>query len=96
MPEQYKTLFRPEVEGDLRPIGRLHQKRALSAIEDRLRGHPEQYGKPLGGNLAGLRRIRIGDFRIAYQVKGGQVIIWAILHRKAIYTELVRRVLEMR
>ena len=93
MPERYEIFFRPEVEGDLRPIGRLHQKRALSAIEDRLSLHPEQYGKPLGGNLAGLRRIRTGDFRIAYQVKGGQVIIWAIMHRKGIYSELVRRFL---
>ena len=93
MSERYEVLFRPEVEGDLRPIGRLHQKRALTAIEDRLSSHPDQYGKPLGGNLVGLRRIRVGDFRIAYQVKGDQVVIWAILHRKAIYAELVRRFL---
>lgn len=93
MPERYDILFRQEVEDDLRPIGRLHQKRALSAIEERLSGHPEQYGKPLGGKLAGLRRIRVGDFRIAYQVKGAQVIIWAIMHRKGIYSELVKRFL---
>lgn len=93
MPERYEILFRQEVEGDLRPIGKLHQKRALSAIEARLSIHPDQYGKPLGGNLAGLRRIRVGDFRIAYQVKGVQVIIWAIMHRKGIYGELVRRFL---
>jgi len=91
VPDRYEILFRPEIEEDLRPLGRLHQKRALSAIEDRLAAHPAQYGKPLGGNLAGLRRIRTGDFRIAYQVKGSQVIIWAIMHRNAIYTELVQR-----
>lgn len=93
MPEAYTILFRPEVEDDLRSIGRPHQKHALTAIEERLSSHPDQYGKPLGGNLAGLRRIRFGDFRIAYQVKGGRVIIWAILHRKDIYSELVRRLL---
>ena len=91
MPDRYGIFFRPEVEDDLRPIGRLHQKRALSAIEDRLSAHPDRYGKPLGGDLAGLRRIRVGDFRIAYQVKGPQVIVWAIMHRKDIYAELGRR-----
>jgi mRNA interferase RelE/StbE len=91
VPDRYGIFFRPEVGDDLRPIGRLHQKRALSAIEDRLSTHPDRYGKPLGGNLAGLRRIRVGDFRIAYQVKGAQVIVWAIMHRKEIYAELVRR-----
>ncbi|HXT00638.1 MAG TPA: type II toxin-antitoxin system RelE/ParE family toxin [Elusimicrobiota bacterium] len=91
MPERFEILFRPEVERDLRPIGRLHQRRILSAIESRLALEPVRYGKPLGGSLAGLRRIRVGDFRIAYQVKGGQVIVWAIVHRKEIYAELARR-----
>lgn len=93
MTDGYEILFRPEVEDDLRTIDRAQRKRALAAIEERLTSHPEQYGKPLGGNLAGLRRIRFGDFRVAYQVKGGQVVIWAILNRKDIYAELVRRVL---
>lgn len=93
MTENYEILFRPEVEDDLRAIGAAQQKRALAAIEERLSSHPDQYGKPLGGNLAGLRRIRFGDHRIAYQVKGRQVVVWAILNRKDIYAELVRRVL---
>lgn len=91
MTDGYEILFRPEVEDDLMVIDRVHRKRALDAIEARLSSHPEQYGKPLGGNLAGLRRIRFGDFRVAYQVKGGQVVIWAVLNRKDIYAELVRR-----
>lgn len=93
MTDGYEILFRPEVEDDLKAIGGAQQKRALAAIEERLSSNPEQYGKPLGGNLAGLRRIRFGDHRIAYQVKGRQVVIWAVLNRKDIYTELVRRVM---
>jgi mRNA interferase RelE/StbE len=94
VPDAYDILFRPEVEEDLRSIGRPHQRRALAAIEERLSSHPEQYGKPLGGDLAGLRRIRFGDFRIAYQVKSGRVVVWAVLHRKEIYTQLARRFLD--
>jgi len=51
----------------------------------------EQYGKPLGGALQGLRRIRTGDVRVAYQVQPGRVVIWAVKHRKDIYRELERR-----
>jgi len=91
VPDAHGIFFRPEVEEDLRPIGRLHQKRVLSAIESRLTAQPARYGKPLGGVLAGLRRIRVGDFRIAYQVKGAKVIVWAVMHRKDIYAELARR-----
>ena len=94
MPDAYEILFRPEVEEDLRSIGRPHQRRALAAIEERLSSHPEQYGRPLGGDLAGLRRIRFGDFRIAYQVKSGRVVVWAVLHRKDIYAQLARRFLD--
>jgi mRNA interferase RelE/StbE len=91
VPDRYGIFFRPEVEDDLRPIGRLHQKRVLAAIESRLAVQPVRYGKPLGGTLAGLRRIRVGDFRIAYQVKGAQVVVWAVMRRKEIYAELARR-----
>ena len=91
MPERRAILFRPEVEQDLRAIGRVNQERVLSAIEARLSVHPESYGKPLGGRLAGLRRVRVGDYRIAYQVKGAQVLIWAVLHRQDVYAEVTRR-----
>lgn len=91
MPERYTILFRPEVEDDLRSIGKFHQNRALTAIENRLSSHPDRYGKPLGGMLAGLRRVRVGDFRIAYQVKGDQIVIWAIIHRKEVYAALAKR-----
>lgn len=91
MPDRFGIFFRPEVEDDLRHAGRLNQKRILSAIESRLATQPARYGKPLGGTMAGLRRIRVGDFRIAYQVKGSQVVVWAAMHRKTIYAELARR-----
>jgi mRNA interferase RelE/StbE len=91
VPDRYEIFFRPEIESDLRPLGRLHQKRILAAVESRLAVQPARYGKPLGGELAGLRRIRVGDFRIAYQVTGDRVVVWAVLHRKAIYAELARR-----
>lgn len=89
--EPYEVLFRPEVEHDLKSFGPKDRRRLLKVIRDRLRTHPEEYGKPLGGALRGFRRVRTGDYRIAYQVQGDRVIIWAIKHRKDIYQELEKR-----
>jgi mRNA interferase RelE/StbE len=89
--EPFEILFRPEVEGDLRVFGKKDRQRLLKIMKDRLGTHPEQYGKPLGGALQGLRRIRTGDVRVAYQVQPGRVVIWAVKHRKDIYRELGRR-----
>jgi len=89
--DPFKILFRPEVEDDLRAVDRRLQKRILEAIRSRLGGEPSRLGKPLGGKLGGMRRIRCGDYRIACQVIAMKVVIWAIIHRKSIYAELERR-----
>lgn len=61
------------------------------AIVNRLQTNPLQYGKPLGHSLHGLRRLRVGDYRILYKVeeKKGLVTITAIGHRRDIYKRLV-------
>ena len=44
-------------------------------------------GEQLIGNLSGLRRLRIGDYRVIYKVKNEQLIILIldVGHRKNIY-----------
>lgn len=44
-------------------------------------------GESLIGNLSGLRRLRVGDYRIIYKIKNEQLIILIldIGHRKNIY-----------
>lgn len=87
----YEVVTRPEVEEDLRSISRDIQKRILTAIRERLLSSPEMYGRPLGGSLKGLRRMRVGDYRVAYQVVGKRVILWAVRHRRNIYPEVAKR-----
>jgi len=89
--EPFSVHLREEVEDDLKLLGRGDQDRIFRAIRQRLTTQPESYGKPLGGSLAKLRRIRVGDFRLAYQVSGRRVIVWAIKNRKEIYADLEQR-----
>lgn len=55
------------------------------AIEERLAIDPVGFGKPLRYSLKGIRRLRVGDYRILYSIKGKRVIISAIKHRKVVY-----------
>jgi mRNA interferase RelE/StbE len=54
----------------------------LKRIKEKLREHPE-YGKPLRGRLHGTWQIRIGPFRLWYEINHEErkVIFKAILHK---------------
>ena len=55
------------------------------AIEERLTQEPLKFGKPLKYSLFGLRRLRVGDWRIIYRINGNDVEIVKIGNRKDIY-----------
>jgi len=77
--------YHPSVAEDLDALGTVATRRALIAIDERIhRGQPNQSGKPLRGDLAGCRRIRIGDHRIVYEIdpRRRRVIILAIGPRR--------------
>ena len=57
------------------------------AIEEKLMIDPLKFGLPLRRNLAGLFKLRVGNFRIIYQIKEKEVIVLvvAIGHRRMVY-----------
>lgn len=59
------------------------------AIETKLATNPQLFGKPLRFTYSGMRRLRVGDYRIIYLIDPAQnlVTITAIGHRKHIYDE---------
>ncbi|MDP2673152.1 MAG: type II toxin-antitoxin system RelE/ParE family toxin [Nanoarchaeota archaeon] len=61
-------------------------KKQISIKIDKLKSNPE-LGKPLVGNLFGLRSLRVEKFRILYEIKKSQLIIYVleIGHRKNVY-----------
>ena len=54
----------------------------LKRIKEKLQQNPE-YGKPLRGRLHGIWQIRIGPFRVWYEINcvEKKVILRAILHK---------------
>jgi mRNA interferase RelE/StbE len=54
----------------------------------RLIDWPEVSGaKPLTGDLSGNYRIRTGDYRIVFRVRGDVVTVWKIGNRKDVYPD---------
>lgn len=67
------------------------RKRLAKAIQQRLTAHPESYGKPLGGSLAGYWTLRVGDYRVIYRIVKQEVWIYGIMNRKSVYEEVMKR-----
>lgn len=70
------------------------QGRILHAIEARLTSHPEQYGQRLRKSLFGLWKLRIGDYRIVYEIEKDTVVIWLVCHRRDAYEVMTQRWVE--
>ncbi|NOZ04315.1 MAG: type II toxin-antitoxin system RelE/ParE family toxin [FCB group bacterium] len=75
----------------IKALRRLSQKnkalvqRVVSSLA-KLSQEPLQ-GKPLKGPLKGSYRIRIGDYRVIYDIveKDKTVLVWKIQHRREVY-----------
>ena len=76
-------------ERQLRKLDRPVQKRLVAWIYDRLEGckDPRHFGEPLKGELDGLWRYRVGDYRILCEIREHRliVLVLAVGHRREIY-----------
>lgn len=58
------------------------------AVFERLERWPEVSGaRPLRGELAGLHRVRTGDYRVLFRVRGSEVIVERVGHRERFYED---------
>jgi len=82
----FELLYHPDVSRrDLRRISSEAKRRIKRAIEEKLAFAPEQFGDPLRRTLQGYWKLRVGDYRVIYKVRGKQVIIFRVGHRREIY-----------
>ena len=58
-----------------------------SAIENKLLSDPIKFGKPLRYSFKGCRSLRIGDYRVIYQIVEANINILVIKHRKECYNQ---------
>lgn len=88
----YEVGLRPDVVAeDLTELPANIRARIIRAVDSRLTTEPTRYGVRLSRSLGGLWKIRVGDYRIVYEIEEKKVTVWAIRHRKDVYAEAGRR-----
>jgi len=80
----FKIAFKNSVARDLKRIDRDQAERILKKIESELPEKAETF-PILSGKFAGLRRFRIGDYRVIYSIVGDTALILRITHRRESY-----------
>ena len=79
------------VTDDIPKLSSQSNKRIRRAIEERLATQPDLYGKPLRRSLKGYRKLRVGDYRVIFKIRGNTVIILVIQHRSVVYDKAAKR-----
>ncbi len=80
----YKIAFKKSVARDLKKIDKEQATKILIRIEDELPEKAEAL-PVLTGKFSGLRKFRIGDFRVIFSIIGDTALILRIRHRKEAY-----------
>ncbi|MBN2580549.1 MAG: type II toxin-antitoxin system RelE/ParE family toxin [Pirellulales bacterium] len=80
----YNILYKQSVRRDLKRLPQAEAKRILDQID---RGLPKkaESNPTLKGQFAGLRKHRVGDYRVIYSILGDDVLILRIAHRRNVY-----------
>ena len=80
---RYEIIFAREAVDDFRHLSARNRATVRDEIEKRLRYMPEIVSKSTVKRLRGIRRpqyrLRVGDYRVYYDVSAGEVEILAVL-----------------
>jgi len=91
----WRILYHHLVEEDLESVGPSAARRIVKAIDAKLTRSPMDFGMPLSGNLANFRKLRIGDYRVVYQVREKTIIVYVLAvgprRDKEIYRAALKR-----
>ncbi|WP_017296318.1 type II toxin-antitoxin system RelE family toxin [Geminocystis herdmanii] len=87
----WKIRFNPRVEKELKKLHPSVQKKIIIYLKQQIASqeNPRLFGKSLHGNMQGLWRYRVGDYRIICQILDHELIILVVKvgHRKHIYLD---------
>ena len=88
-PRIWRVEFDRDAARDLRKLGADAQRRVLRYLRERIATaqDPRRFGRPLTGDLKGLWRYRVGDFRIVASVEDDRFVVLVVTvgHRREVY-----------
>jgi len=83
----YNVIWHEGTLKDLKKLNRTSAKKIVAKVKNYLIQDPVKLGTPLKGNLKGLYRYRIGEYRVIYVIDQAEkkIIILKVNHRRKIY-----------
>ena len=82
----YNVVYKKSVQRDLKKLSKAEARRILNQIEEDLSKNADTY-PVLKGQFAGLRKYRVGDYRVIYAILGEDALVLRMGHRKDGYKE---------
>ena len=86
---KYQVLFSENFNRQFKKLDHYTQTMVIAWIDKHIdgTGNPRSTGKTLTNSLKGLRRYRIGDYRLICEIRDNKLIILALTigHRRDIY-----------
>jgi mRNA interferase RelE/StbE len=80
----YNVVYKKSVHRDLKKLSKGEVGHILDQIEQELAQKPES-NPVLKGQFAGLRKYRIGNYRVIYALVGADILILRIGNRRDVY-----------
>jgi mRNA interferase RelE/StbE len=84
----YNIVYKKSVQRDLKKLSKAEARRVLNQVEEELSKNADTY-PVLKGQFAGLRKYRVGDYRVIYAILGDEVLVLRIGHRKEVYKKQI-------
>jgi mRNA interferase RelE/StbE len=80
---KFEVRFTPRFLKEIKALDKEVQVRILQEVN--LLKTNSYAGKLLRGELKGIYSLRIGDYRVLYQIKGNVILLLVVGHRKRVY-----------
>lgn len=88
----FEITYHKKVADDVSALSSSNKIAIKKAIKEKLTTEPDFFGKPLQFSLSGLRSLRVGDYRVIFQLKKKEVFVVLIGHRSVVYALINKRV----
>lgn len=87
----YTVTYHHKIPDDLSKLSSSQKVAIKKAIDEKLILNPQLFGKPLQFSLKGLRRLRVGDYRVVFLLTDKEIFIILIAHRSKVYSLMQKR-----
>ncbi len=88
----YTVSYHSKVIDDIVNLSSPVRRQVKNAIEEKLMTEPTLFGKPLQFSLKNLRSLRVGNYRVVFQISKNEVFIVLIAHRSVVYKLAGKRI----